>query len=212
MGDGAGRLPQQQTPLRHRRRHPPRPRLLPDRLVVEIGIVAQQRELEPSFAILRAMARARVAAHLGQYRNHVIDEAHRGDRFWILDFGFWICGSRGRRSGCGHGAGAGPQGEQRGKDQVSGKPMSDGTGHRAVSRDQTGGRRGGIGAASITVFSPPVASAPLAVRHACEAAARRVDVVAGPCAVRSARAGGGLHRGEPEGDARRAGIGTTPAR
>ena len=48
-----------------------------ERVVIEIRIVAAQRELQAILARKRSVACALIAAHLGHYRNHVVAEIPR---------------------------------------------------------------------------------------------------------------------------------------
>ncbi len=51
-------------------------KIVQQRLIIELGIVAAQRELESVLAFRRAVARARRAADLVQDRRHIAQEGH----------------------------------------------------------------------------------------------------------------------------------------
>ncbi len=89
MCHGQRRLEQEQALLGRKRRDPPSLGALDDRGEIDVGLEAQERELEPPLAVLPAVASTLVAAELGQKRYDAVSEADhlRPGRARRLDLG-----------------------------------------------------------------------------------------------------------------------------
>ncbi len=85
VGHAAGRLEQHQAAVRSGSVEPATAQVVGERLVIEERVVAAQRQAEAVLALLGAVTGPRVAAHLGQHRHDIADEADLVGRLLAAD-------------------------------------------------------------------------------------------------------------------------------